>query len=450
MGILGSVGYQAVHFILYGLLVLTFAAFLGRASLRPGWIAAIAGVGLALFAIGIADEAAGGMGPDFYDAFYPTGQIILRGEDPIETLAEVRVPPLNPPSSYHVFAAMALLPLRPSYVFWTLISGLSCAGLVPLGHRLLVDRGLAPLSRPILALLTSLVCLSLAARSILMGGLLSGYASIALTAALFAQGRGRPVWAGFALGLGTIKIGTLFPFLLLFHRRRDVVSWLVVIVFIFVTCAAIGRLADAPRRVSVYLGVIKKLSEPGRMNDYSYAGAINNDMVGLDYALYRIGLRDRTAVAWVQNSLLLLLGAALAVRVLRPGPRDEAANCSLVALFSTIFFYHRVNDTILLAIPLVYATSRSVHDSGRSRRWFVAAALSMVAAMSVQRNLVKFLQSAVVHGKITGFVGRSVEALILPYGTWMILLALFCLWEGTRETPNLDCALDEFEPPPGR
>ena len=41
MGILGSVGYQAVHFILYGVLVLTFAAFLGRASLKPGWIAAI-------------------------------------------------------------------------------------------------------------------------------------------------------------------------------------------------------------------------------------------------------------------------------------------------------------------------------------------------------------------------------------------------------------------------
>ena len=51
------------------------------------------GVGLALFALGVVDEATGGMGPDFYDAFHPTGQIILRGQDPIESLAEVRVPP---------------------------------------------------------------------------------------------------------------------------------------------------------------------------------------------------------------------------------------------------------------------------------------------------------------------------------------------------------------------
>ena len=187
------------------------------------------------------------------------------------------------------------------------------------------------------------------------------------------------------------------------------------------------------------------------MNDYSYAGAINNDMIGLDFALYRLGLRDldgrgvgsriSSCRSWVPPSPS---GSCAS------WPPNEAANCSLVALFSTIFFYHRVNDTILLAIPLVYSTSRAIQGSGRTRRWFVAAALAMVAAMSVQRNLVKFLQSAVIRGKITGFLGRSVEVLILPYGTWMILLALFCLWAGTRETTDLDHAPDEFEPSPGR
>ena len=51
-------------------------------------------------------------------------------------------------------------------------------------------------------------------------------AALVIFGALWAQARGRPVLAGVLLALGTIKVATMLPFLLLFARRKDRLAWL--------------------------------------------------------------------------------------------------------------------------------------------------------------------------------------------------------------------------------
>ena len=51
----------------------------------------------------------------------------------------------------------------------------------------------------------------------------------------------------------------------------------------------------------------------------------------------------------------------------------RAAVCSLVTLYSVVFFYHRIYDTVILTLPLVYCVGRARIEQGRSRRYFAAS-----------------------------------------------------------------------------
>ena len=72
-----------------------------------------------------------------------------------------------------------------------------------------------------LGVIATVFAMSDACMATLQLGQLPLLASWFLLIALLAQGRGRPILAGVMLGAATMKVGTMLPFLLLFHSRRD-------------------------------------------------------------------------------------------------------------------------------------------------------------------------------------------------------------------------------------
>ncbi len=146
-------------------------------------------------------------------------------------------------------------------------------------------------------------------------------------------------------------------------------------------------------------------------------------MLGFDHALYRLGLRNRSAIGILQLVAVLVLGLwvmrqALAGRLPRP------AACSLVALYSVLFFYHRIYDTIILALPLVYCMGRARIAEGRSRRYFVLSVVSILLVMYMSTAGLRFLTEASFNW---GVWGRLVQATLLSYATWLILISIICL-----------------------
>ena len=143
-------------------------------------------------------------------------------------------------------------------------------------------------------------------------------------------------------------------------------------------------------------------------------------MIGFDHALYRLGFRDRTIIRVLQFTAVLLMGAwiawlALVSRLPRP------ALCSLVALYSILFFYHRIYDTVVLILPLVYSVGRSQTAEGRSRWLFVASSISIIIILFMSALDMKALTTFSLN---RGIWGRLVQATVTAYATWMIMAAI--------------------------
>src|SRR5262249_32620759 len=135
-------------------------------------------------------------------------------------------------------------------------------------------------------------------------GQLSIVAAVALVAALDAQGRGRPIWAGVWLTLASIKTATMLPFLLLFLRRSDLKTWITLACGVIFLSLLGNKPIELPGRVELMLQHIKELEQPGMVNDYTFEGTQHVTMLGFDHALYRLGLRDR---AWIRVGQWLIL-----------------------------------------------------------------------------------------------------------------------------------------------
>jgi hypothetical protein len=175
------------------------------------------------------------------------------------------------------------------------------------------------------------------------------------------------------------------------------------------------------------------------VNDYAYTGTQNASMIGVDHALYRLGVRDRTVIQTLQSIALVLMGATLAsislgARLPRP------AVCSLTALYSVLFFYHRIYDTVLLVLPLVYGVCRSQTAGGRSRWWFGASAIAVLLVLFANPKGMAVLTDLAPGW---GLPGRLVQAIVLPYATWMVLLAAAGIYFGEacllRPASNRTC-----------
>ena len=184
-----------------------------------------------------------------FQLFWKAGVDVWRGMDPYAPARFAEHPFLNPPTALPLFALFAVLPIRTSLAFWTLLNVASSLGLIALARSALMSQdrldaaggqvraGLESLPQVAIAALA--ICLSFSEASLksLYLGQLGVFTAVMLLLALVAQGQGRPIWVGVCLFLATVKFVTVIPFLLLFLRRPDRLSWVVLLVLVLGSCA---------------------------------------------------------------------------------------------------------------------------------------------------------------------------------------------------------------------
>jgi hypothetical protein len=426
--------------------VLIAAALTLRARIKPAVVWGIAGmVGVVILCLLYSLFDVFGGNPVFgkdYQIFWGVGRDVWAGVNPYAPDRFDEHPFLHPPSALPLFAVFALPPFPPGYIAWSVLNVVAAIALVPLALRTLsaqqrldgplaAGRGVLSAGVPelvVLALTCALVA-SDASMLTLYLGQLSLFAAVVLIAALAAQARGWPVVAGALLALATVKVATMLPFLLLFARKADWRAWAAMGVTTLALCLAAGNPLDLPARVAAVPERIGQLEAPGQINDYSFEGKQPDSILGFEHAFYRLGLRDRTVIKVGQYAAVLLLGAWVAWQVLGRDRLPRAAACSLVALYSTVFLYHRTYDTVVLALPLVYCAGRARLASGRARWLFAACATAILLVLHLNIDVLKTVR---VLSLEWGVWGRIVQAVVLPYATWLILLAMALLVWGAR------------------
>lgn len=358
--------------------------------------------------------------------FWDTGRTLWDGGNPYADKC------INPPTAFPLYLGLAALPFPVVLAGWTVLSVVLGLTLVALAQRVLeIQDADAKWKLPgvILAVLTAAAVLSFAVRYGVELGQIALLNTAFIFAALYAQGRGRPGWAGFWLALATIKISLMLPFLVLFHRREDRKTWLTLGVSTLGLCLACTSGMDLPGRLRGCLHNIGELGGPGRINDYSYLNQNNIENFGFDHALYRLGVRDRQTVQGVQLAVLALVGCWIGWNVVR-NHWSPAAACAVVAFYAAVFLYHRVYDMSILFLPLVYAVGRARTERGAPRWLFALSALSVLAVLYLRVGVLRSLTGIVPGAE--GVVYRLLEALVLPYGTWLVVCGMGCLAAAER------------------
>ena len=335
--------------------------------------------------------------------FWRAGRDVWAGIDPYSPERFSTLPLLHPPSTLPLFAAFALLPESLSGLVVSIVYSVLALCLVGFSLKVLAAQDPSepfPLTKYEIGSISAAVALSEASTATLQLGQLSILASICLYAALYAQARRRPVTAGCLLALSTMKIGTMLPFLLLFRRKEDRMTWVALGVSLLVLCCVSGHPERLPEQCREVVHRIGELAKPGAVNDISYLGPYNEWIMGFDHALYRIGIRGPRLLSLLQFVLLGLLGIFL-WRVSGNVKTPRALSIALVSLYSLLFLYHRVYDSVILALPLAYAVAHASLSRGRSRWLFVAATVFMLSILFMRRGWLTLLDregSTMAHG----------------------------------------------------
>ena len=421
-------------FLLYGIIypvaalaLLSILVCLTSIRVPSGWLWTITILGIVASGVRLIFLVRSGtLGIDHH-IFWKVGVDIWARADPYSPDRFATHPFLNPPCTFPFFALIANLPFQASLFIGCVVNTALAFGITMLAVTILNDhdnRILAALSRAELGVLATAVALSDACMATIQLGQLALVATALILLAIYFQSRNRPLMAGTMLGLATMKIGTLVPFLMLFHRRSDRKTWLALgltVVGLIVLGGQPTRVLDQSREM---LHQITELSRPGAVNDISYAGPYNESILGFDHLAYRLGVRDGLVLRLIQVSALLLIGVYLAVELVARHIR-YGQGLSLVSLYSAIFLYHRSYDATIITPALVYAVGRSKVTSGRPRLLFALATVLILAVLYLRRKTLTHLTDwAIVHHSVPATL---VERLVLPYGTWSILLAMVCL-----------------------
>jgi hypothetical protein len=405
---------------------------LGR-KIPRGWTIALgllALVGTVVRSLLLAAER-DGVGYDFA-LFWKVGAMLWEGQDPY--LLDVKPPFLYPPNAPPLLGLLALLPQWTSDRVFAVVNITTALALAPLSALVLTGhdpKDLASLSSwEVLVLGCAVVlspattlCVGLGQLPVLVAGFLLG--------ALAAQSHGRHVLAGLGLGLAALKPTTTIPFLLLFLRRSDVRSWLALGIVTLSLCLITGRPTDWPGQLQAVLKTIRQSNEPGGPNDYSFANSENaQTRIGLDHTLYRLGLRNRRLIGAMAAAGIVVLGCWLFREVFLRSELPRGAACSAVALYSMLFFYHRTYDSVVLALPIVYAAGclrTAPRSAGFSYRMVV---LSCLAVLYTPRRLLEWgLPRSMEWGGIRGW---AFQALVSPWATWWLLIGLVLLVQAER------------------
>jgi hypothetical protein len=423
-------------------------------GLRRGriWCWCMAAIVLVGYVFGCVQR--GGSAGFDYQIFRSVGLDVRSLLDPYAPDAFPRHLFFNPPTSLPLFALFAIGPLRVNAALWNATNAAIAATLVVLSVAALrAQRQLDPPGRTdtldlpghVVAALTAAVIASNANHRNLNVGQLASLTAALLIGMLTMQGRGRPILAGLLAALATIKVGTALPFLMAWNRRADWRTWAAAGIAVVALMVASGRPTLVPLQLATLLNYIGTYSRDGRVNDYTFRGTDHVAMIGFDHAFYRAITEDLRAVRTLQFATLLALMAGLAIESNRRSRLPRGATLSLLSLLSMVFLYHRMYDTVMLALPLTYALGRARSTRGRARALFAAAAIFCLVVMNVQSNLI---WAIIAHTEGTA-AWWAVRVAILPYATWSILAAMLCIWLAARQTHDAGADGVEFFPNDG-
>jgi hypothetical protein len=374
-----------------------------------------------------------------YRIFWHVGNDVWSGLNPYAADRFGAHPFLNPPTAFPLFAAFAVFSLDFSRALWGIANALALCGLAVFAQCSLLaqERGEKTpgsemaawaLSPSLLAGLTGTLAVSTAGFAGFATGQLGLLVTFALLAALQAQACGQPRRAGLWLALASIKPATLLPFLLLFGRRSDRPTWLTFTAGVVALTLMATPAAQCLERVQQMLSHVQELQAPGQVNDFSFEGTQHTTMLGLDHALYRLGIRDRAAAQAGQYLLVGCLGCILSYLILARPSIPRPAACALIAAFSCIFLYHRVYDTVILMLPLVYCVGQARSRRGAIYVVFASAALAILLIWYLPIQALWALANL----SLESGGGRALEALLLPYATWLILFLMAAIVVGGR------------------
>lgn len=247
----------------------------------------------------------------------------------------------------------------------------------------------------------------------------------------------RTVPAGTVLGLATIKITTGFPFLLLLLNRRYWKAWLAFAAVLAGLCCCLYSPASSRAMVARQVANIQQARQTGEINDYTFSGPFHDDILGLEHWLFCLGLRDRGAISAWQLAILGVIGfGLLRLRVRARTDDDEFRLAVLLCVYSCLFLYHRMYDTVVLALPLFHCVRKAGQETGRRAAAYRWIATGIILVMNFPRGGV--LIRLADWSQHSGLAGRAVQVVVLPYGTWVLLAALFGLWwlEAAGTGPN--------------
>jgi hypothetical protein len=399
----------ALHALAQLTVVLVLVVYLwrGRCLRAVGWGATA--VGFAAFLAGALAQA-----PEFvdYDIFMAAGRDVLAGRDPyLHGMA------LNTPQATGLFAGAAALPpdvprvaMRASFLVGSVVLVWFGAAAVRPPDR--------PLAVPphVLGVIAAALALSFSYRYGMELGQLGMLTAAGLLGAVAARRSGRPVLAGVGLFVGSIKIATTAPFLLLFRARRDVRAWLA-----FVALALASTLLTVPpgevvERCRNCLALIEREAQPGGANDVTRGNSSAVEIVSLDRLAHCLGLPRGPARA-VNAALVAALGVGLAVVVARRR-LDEPALVAVVSVYACLFLYHRVYDTVVLAGTLVWAVDQAVSKTGIARRAAAGAVLLILAVWFPRFGVLRAVEAASVGWNPAA---QAVAGVFLAYTTWAVV-----------------------------
>jgi hypothetical protein len=386
-----------------------------------------------------------------YKFFWKAGCDVWSGVDPYSPERFSEHPFLNPPTALPLFALFAALPIQASLGSWTILNVAFNLGLIALARNALVAQSGLHLGgkqvQPELGRLTLIdmaglaVCFTCSEASLkgFILGQLSVFVAVMILIALVAQGLGRPIMAGVCFSLATVKFVTMVPFLILFLRRADRLTWVVLIAVVLGLCAATSRITELPARAATLAQRVEDLAASGKVNDYSYEGTRNESIISFEHLFYRLGMRDRGRIRSAQVLALLTVGTWVAYLVILKGLPRPAAAC-VVSFFSLLFLYHRDYDTVILALPLAYCAEKVRVTTGLLRWLYTACGLIAIAILYADALFLRLLTQRSLGWETWG---PLVQATVLPYATWLSLLAMLLLAWATRIESEL-CRNDKL------
>jgi Glycosyltransferase family 87 len=377
-------------------------------------------------------------GTDF-NVFWEAGQATLQGNSPYSVAAAV-----NPPTAVPFYILLASIPQPLSLLGWTVVNAIAAALLVWVSYQMLRGQDYpykVMLPNRVLNGLSVVVALSLPCHFSLRLGQFTFLITVCIILAISAYGRGRQIFAGIIYAIATIKVNTALPFLMLLVDRRSWRFWLTMSLSVLALCVMIPGPARLFPWVQQSLGNIVALAQPGKINDYSVLSSDFHNMIGFDSIFYHLGMGDRNQVRICQLVAMTTLGAWIGFKSI--GQRDDGsrgATCAIVALYAMVFTYHRVQDGVILAIPLVYVMSQLQTQTGLSRRWLMGAMAAIIGALYWHPKL-NVVIVAIVDRLQVSSLSRVASAIFLPFHTWLVLAAiLFITLGGVSQVKS------EFQP----